>query len=96
MLSLQKNNYFLCFHSPNFHSKIHKHPASKMNRDEQGGAGWKLEVLSEHTFWMALNSFCYNEDLYFSFQSNTFPYQLNGFISFSPKENIFPNSLINS
>ena len=38
------------FHSLIFHSKIHKHPACKMNRDEQGGAGRKFEVLSEHTF----------------------------------------------
>ena len=35
MLSLQKNNYFLSFHSSIFHSKNHKHPAFKMNRDEQ-------------------------------------------------------------
>ena len=38
------------FYSSIFHSKIHKHPACKMNRDEQGGAGPKFEVLSEHTF----------------------------------------------
>ena len=50
MLSLQKNIFFLPFHSLIFHSKIHKHPACKMNRDEQGGAGRKFEVLSEHTF----------------------------------------------
>ena len=51
MLSVQKkNNSFLSFPSSVFHSKIHKHPASKMNRDEQGGAGRKLEVLGEHTF----------------------------------------------
>ena len=30
--------------------EIHKHPACKMNRDEQEGAGRKFEVLSEHTF----------------------------------------------
>ena len=62
MLSLQKNDFslFSLFHSSIFHSKIHKHPAFKMNRDEQGGAGWKLEVLSEHTFWMTPKSFCYN------------------------------------
>ena len=50
MLSLHKNNYFLSFHSSIFHSKILKHPASKMSTDEQGGAGRKLEVLSQHTF----------------------------------------------
>ena len=50
MLSLQKNNFFLPFHSSIFHSKIHKHPACKMNRDEQGGAGQKFEVFSEHNF----------------------------------------------
>ena len=37
MLSLQKNNSFLSFHSSIFHSKLHKHPAFKMNRNEQGG-----------------------------------------------------------
>ena len=52
MLSLQKNNFFLSFHSSIFHSKkFNKHPAGKMNRDEQwGAAGQKFEVLSEHTF----------------------------------------------
>ena len=29
---------------------IHKHPACKMNRDEQGGAGQKFEVLSKILF----------------------------------------------
>ena len=38
--------------------KIHKHPACKMNRDEQGGAGRIFEVLNEHTFWMTPKSFC--------------------------------------
>ena len=58
MLSLQKkNNSLLSFHSSIFHSKIHKHPARKMNRGEQGGAGWKFEVLSEHTFWMTQSLF---------------------------------------
>ena len=56
----KKNNSFLSFHSSIFHSKIHKHPACKMNRDEQGGAGQKFEVLSEHTFWM--KSFSCNSD----------------------------------
>ena len=50
MLNLQKKNSFLSFYFSVFHSKIHKHPARKMNRDEQGGAGRKFEVLSEHTF----------------------------------------------
>ena len=50
MLSLQKNDFFLLFYSSIFHSKIHKHPACKMNKDEQGGASRKLEVLSEYTF----------------------------------------------
>ena len=49
-MSLQENNSFLSFHSLMFHSKIHEHPACKMNRDEQGGAGRKSEVLGEHTF----------------------------------------------
>ena len=46
MLSLQKNDFslFSLFHSSIFHSKIHKHPAFKMNRDEQGGAGQKFEA----------------------------------------------------
>ena len=29
---------------------IHKHPACKRNRNEQGITGWKIEVLQEHTF----------------------------------------------
>ena len=48
-MSLQKN-YFLSFHSLIFHSNVHKHPACKMERDEQEGASRKLEVLSEHVF----------------------------------------------
>ena len=44
MLNSQKNKieekyYFGSFHSSIFLSKIHNHPACKMNRDEQGGAG---------------------------------------------------------
>ena len=50
MLSLQKNNYLLSFHSSIVHSKIHKRSACKMNRDEQGEAGRKFEVLSGNTF----------------------------------------------
>ena len=51
MLSLQKEKLFCLFSLLNFSfKKIHKHPACKMKRDEQGGAGRKLEVLSEHTF----------------------------------------------
>ena len=50
-VEFKKNNSFLIFHSPIFYSKIHKHFACKMNRDEQGGgAGQKLEFSSEHTF----------------------------------------------
>ena len=45
MLSLQKNNSFLCLESTISHSKIHKHPAYKMNWDEQGGGACrKVEV----------------------------------------------------
>ena len=44
------NNYFLSFHYQIFHSEIHKHPACKMNRDEQLRSRSKLEALSEHTF----------------------------------------------
>ena len=40
----------LIFHSLTFHSKIHKYPTCKRNRDEQGVVGQKLEVLNEHTF----------------------------------------------
>ena len=42
MLSLQKNNYFLPFHPTIFHSKIHKHPACKMNRDKLGERRLKI------------------------------------------------------
>ena len=38
MLSLQKNNSFLYLESTISHSKINKHPAYKMNWDEQGGS----------------------------------------------------------
>ena len=42
MMSLQKNNSFLPFHSSIFHLKIHKHPACKMNRDEHGKSRLKI------------------------------------------------------
>ena len=45
MLSLQKNDSFFSFHSPIFHSKIHKHPAFKMNRDEQERSRSKIRSL---------------------------------------------------
>ena len=46
-----KKQLFSLFSLFNFSfKKIHKHPACKMNRDEQGGAGRNFEVLSEHTF----------------------------------------------
>ena len=38
----KKNNSFLSFHSSIFHSKIHKHPACKMNRDEHGESRLKI------------------------------------------------------
>ena len=48
MLSLQKkNDYFLSFHSSIFHSKIHKPPAFKMNRDEHGEQVKNLKPLFE-------------------------------------------------
>ena len=51
MLSLQKKKFFSLFSLVNFSFKIiHKHPACKMNRAEQGRAVQKFEVLSEHTF----------------------------------------------
>ena len=51
MLSLRKKQLFSLFSLLNLSfKKIHKHPACKMNRDEQGRAGRKFEVLSEHTF----------------------------------------------
>ena len=51
MLSLQKKSLFSLFSLLNvLFKKIHKHPAYKMNSDEQGGAGRKFEVLNEHTF----------------------------------------------
>ena len=51
MLSLQKKELFSLFSLLSFSfKKIHKHPAYKMNSDEQGGAGRKFEALSEHTF----------------------------------------------
>ena len=61
MLSLQKKELFSLFSLLSFSfKKIHKHPAYKMNSDEQGRAGRKFEVLSEHTFWMTPKSFCCN------------------------------------
>ena len=41
---------FFLFTPQFFFKNIHKHPACKMNRDEQEGAGRKFDVLSEHTF----------------------------------------------
>ena len=55
-----KKNHFLSFHSSIFDLKIHKHPACKMNRYEQGWAGRKSEVLNKHTFLMTPKSFCWN------------------------------------
>ena len=46
----KKNHSFLSLHSSILHSKIHKHPACKINRDEQGRADLKFEVFSEYTF----------------------------------------------
>ena len=63
---------------------------------KMGKASWKFEFLSENAFWMTPKSFCCIKDLYFNLKSNTLPYQLNEFIPFSPMENIFLNSLINS
>ena len=51
MLGLQKNNYFLSFQSLVFHSKIHKHPACKMNRGEQSGSRSKIRSL-EWTYFL--------------------------------------------
>ena len=63
MLSLRKKQLFSLFSLLNLSfKKIHKHPACKMNRDEQGGADRKFEVLSGHTFGMAPKSFCCNYD----------------------------------
>ena len=46
-----KKESFLSFYSSIFYSKkIHMHPGCKMNVDEQGGAGQKFQVLSEHSF----------------------------------------------
>ena len=51
MLSLQQKKLFSLFPILNLlFKKSHKHPACKMDRDEQGGAGRKFEVLSDHTF----------------------------------------------
>ena len=57
----KKNSSFLSFHSSVFHSKIHKHPAFKMNRDKQGGEDQKFEVLSEYTFWMTPKFFSWKK-----------------------------------
>ena len=44
MLNLQKYIFmFSLFSLLNFHSKIHKHPACKKNRDEHGGEDRKSE-----------------------------------------------------
>ena len=50
MLSLHKNNSFLSFQSSIFHSKINKHSACKMNRDEQG------EQVKNLKFWVNILS----------------------------------------
>ena len=48
MLSLQKKELFSLFSLLSFSfKKIHKHPAYKMNSDEQREASRKFEVLSE-------------------------------------------------
>ena len=93
----KKNKMFFSLFTPKcFIQKFLSILHVKWTGMNMGEAGWKFEVLSEHTFWMTPKSFCCMKDLYFNLQSNTLPYQLNGFIPFSPMENIFPNSLINS
>ena len=68
-----------------------------MNSDEQGRAGRKLEVFSEHTFLMTSSLFAGTKICILIFSLNLqFSDQLNGFISFSPMESIFLNSLTNS
>ena len=47
----KKNNSFLSFHSSIFHSKIHKHPACKMNRDEHGESRLKIRSF-EWTYFL--------------------------------------------
>ena len=60
LCSIYKKKLFSLF-SLNFSfKKIHKRPASKINRDEQEWAGRNFEILSEHTFWMTPKSFCRN------------------------------------
>ena len=50
MLSLEKEQLFSLFSLLNFSfKKIHKHLTCTMNRDEQGGAGRKFDVLSKHS-----------------------------------------------
>ena len=44
-------NSFLSFHSSIFHSKIHKHPACKMNRDEHGESRLKIRSF-EWTYFL--------------------------------------------
>ena len=46
-----KNNSFLSFHSPFFHSKIHKHLACKMNTDKQGRSRSKIRSF-EWTYFL--------------------------------------------
>ena len=46
MLSLQKKKILFSLFTPQLIS-IDKHPACETNRDEQGGAGKKFEVLND-------------------------------------------------
>ena len=71
--------------------KIHKHPACKMNSDEQREASRKFEVLSEwpQSFFAATKTYILIFNLTRSLIS------LMGAFHFSPMENIFPNSLTN-
>ena len=39
-----KKIFSLSFHSPMFRSKIHKHPACKLNRDKQVLSKWKIRI----------------------------------------------------
>ena len=51
MMSLQKNNSFLPFHTSIFHSKMHKHSACQINRDEHGEKRLKIESF-EGTYFL--------------------------------------------
>ena len=59
-------------------------------------AGWKLDVLSEYTFWMTPKSFCCNENLHLIFNLTHYQSALMGSFHFPHNGKYFSKFIVNS